>query len=60
MIASEQFAQYAQYAMQGMQLLFLKFSRDDERQADQLGWNIPQKWTMTLRRWPISSGCLKK
>jgi predicted Zn-dependent protease len=31
MIASEQFAQYAQYAMQGMQLLFLKFSRDDER-----------------------------
>lgn len=37
MIASEQFAQYAQYAMQGMQLLFLKFSRDDERQADQLG-----------------------
>jgi predicted Zn-dependent protease len=37
MIASEQFAQYAQYAMQGMQLLFLKFSRDDETQADQLG-----------------------
>jgi predicted Zn-dependent protease len=37
MIASEEFAQYAQYAMQGMQLLFLKFSRDDERQADQLG-----------------------
>jgi predicted Zn-dependent protease len=37
MIASEQFAQYATYAMQGMQLLFLKFSRDDETQADQLG-----------------------
>ena len=37
MIASEEFAQYAQYAMEGMQLLFLKFSRDDERQADQLG-----------------------
>jgi predicted Zn-dependent protease len=37
MIASEQFAQYAQYAMQGMQLLFLKFSRDDETQADRLG-----------------------
>ena len=37
MIASEEFASYAQYAMQGMQLLFLKFSRDDERQADQLG-----------------------
>ncbi len=37
MIASERLAQYAEYAMQGMQLLFLKFSRDDERMADQLG-----------------------
>ena len=37
MIASEEFASYAQYAMQGMQLLFLKFSGDDERQADKLG-----------------------
>lgn len=37
MLASEKFADYAQYAMQGMQLLFLSFSRDDERQADALG-----------------------
>jgi predicted Zn-dependent protease len=37
MIASEKFAQYAQYAMQGMQLLFLSFSRDNEREADRLG-----------------------
>src|SRR4030043_2325251 len=37
MIASERLAQYAQYAMQGMELLFLKFSRDDEREADGLG-----------------------
>ena len=37
MIASEDFRQYAGYAMMGMQLLFLKFSRDDERQADELG-----------------------
>jgi predicted Zn-dependent protease len=37
MIASEKFAQYAEQAMQGMQLLFLSFSRDDERQADALG-----------------------
>jgi len=37
MIASEKFASYAEYAMQGMQLLFLKFSRDDEREADRLG-----------------------
>ena len=37
MIASEKFASYAQYAMQGMQLLFLSYSRDNEREADQLG-----------------------
>jgi len=37
MIASEKFAQYAEYALQGMQLLFLKFSRDNEREADALG-----------------------
>jgi len=34
MVASERFQKYAGYAMQGMQLLFLKFSREDERQAD--------------------------
>ena len=37
MIASEKFAQYAEYAMQGMQLLFLSFSRDNERESDRLG-----------------------
>ncbi len=43
MIASKQFAQYADYAMQGMQLLFLKFSRDDEVQADALGVEYSSK-----------------
>jgi len=43
MIASEKFAQYAQYAQQGMQLLFLSFSRDDERQADALGVEYSSK-----------------
>jgi predicted Zn-dependent protease len=43
MIASEKFAQYAEYALQGMQLLFLKFSRDDEREADQLGVEYSSK-----------------
>jgi predicted Zn-dependent protease len=43
MIASEKFAQYAEYAMQGMQLLFLKFSRDDEREADRLGVEYSSK-----------------
>ncbi len=37
MIASKDFAQFANEAMQGMQLLFLKFSRDNEREADRLG-----------------------
>jgi predicted Zn-dependent protease len=43
MIASKKFAQYADYAMQGMQLLFLKFSRDDEVQADALGVEYSSK-----------------
>jgi predicted Zn-dependent protease len=43
MIASEKFAEYAGYAMQGMQLLFLRFSRDDEREADRLGVEYSSK-----------------
>jgi predicted Zn-dependent protease len=37
MIASEDFRDFAGYAMQGMQLLFLKYSRDHERESDKLG-----------------------
>lgn len=37
LMISEDFAQFANEAMQGMQLLFLKFSRDNEREADRLG-----------------------
>lgn len=37
MLVSEEFQKFAAYASQGMQLLFLKFSRDNERQADKLG-----------------------
>ena len=36
-IFSEEFAKYAQFASVGAQLMFLKFSRDDEREADKLG-----------------------
>jgi predicted Zn-dependent protease len=43
MVVSEELAKYAEYAMQGMQLLFLKFSRDDERQADTLGVEYSSK-----------------
>jgi len=37
MAASEKFRKYAPLAMVGVQLLFLKFSRDQERQSDDLG-----------------------
>lgn len=37
MIFSDKFRNISEQAMQGMQLLFLKFSRDDETQADVLG-----------------------
>jgi predicted Zn-dependent protease len=36
-VISEDFANYAGLAAQGIGLLFLKFSRDDERQSDVLG-----------------------
>src|SRR5262249_9713123 len=38
MAISKQVAQYGQYAQEGLQVLFLKFSRDDESQADALGF----------------------
>lgn len=50
MIASEKFAQYAEYAMQGMQLLFLSFSREDERQADALGVEYSTKMGFDANR----------
>jgi predicted Zn-dependent protease len=37
MIASESLRPYAGLAAQGLQLMFLKFSRDDESQSDELG-----------------------
>ena len=43
MIASEDFRDFAGYAMQGMQLLFLKFSRDHERESDKLGVEYASK-----------------
>ena len=43
MIASEELRQFADYATQGMQLLFLKYSRDNEREADNLGVEYSSK-----------------
>jgi predicted Zn-dependent protease len=43
MIASKEFRRYGQHAMQGMQLLFLSFSRENEREADRLGVEYASK-----------------
>lgn len=43
MIASEEFRQYGELAMVGMQILFLSFSRADEREADMLGVEYASK-----------------
>lgn len=43
MILSPQIAEMGEMAMQGLQLLFLKFSRDDEREADKLGAEYTSK-----------------
>ncbi|HSV87385.1 MAG TPA: M48 family metalloprotease [Bacteroidales bacterium] len=37
MIVSEEFAQFANLAFTGVELLFLQYSRNDEREADRLG-----------------------
>ncbi len=42
-IFSEEFANYAQFASLGMSLMFLRFSRDDEREADRLGVEYSSK-----------------
>ncbi len=43
MIVSPKLAEMGEMAMQGMQLLFLKFSRDNEREADMLGAEYSSK-----------------
>jgi predicted Zn-dependent protease len=43
MIASEKFRKYGDYAQQSMQLLFLSFSRENEREADKLGVEYASK-----------------
>jgi len=43
LIVSEKVREYADYAMAGLQLLFLSYSREDERQADYLGVEYSSK-----------------
>ncbi|MES2649660.1 MAG: M48 family metalloprotease [Bacteroidota bacterium] len=59
-------AQFAETASQGLQLLFLKYGRDDEKQADELGVEYSSKvgydakqmadFFLTLKRQSESSG----
>jgi predicted Zn-dependent protease len=45
-------ARYAGIAVQGLQLLFLKYSRDDESQADQLGLRYMRRGGYDVNRMP--------
>ncbi len=49
---SERFAQYADLASQGLGLLFLKYSRDDESQADALGLRYIRRTKHDVREMP--------
>ncbi len=59
MIASPEFARFGDLAQQSLGLLFLKYSRDDERQADDLGvrYTIDGGWD--VREMPEVFGILK-
>ena len=60
MIASKEFSQFAGYAMQGMELLFLKFSRDNEREADRLGVEYTSKVNYDAQKMADFFNVLKK
>lgn len=51
-IASERFAQVAGAAGQGLGVLFLKYGRDDENQADALGLRYMKRTTHDVREMP--------
>ncbi len=59
MIASPEFAQFGDLAQQGLGLLFLKYSRDDERQADDLGVRYTVNGGWDVREMPAVFGVLK-
>ena len=55
MIVSPELAQFGQAAAAGLQLLFLKYGRDAERQADQLGFKYMGHRATTCARWRTCS-----
>jgi predicted Zn-dependent protease len=52
MIVSPTVAQYGNLAAQGLQVMFLKYSRDDERQADSLGLRYMSQQNYDPREMP--------
>jgi len=59
-VLSPQVAQAAQLASQGLQLLFLKYSRDDESQADDLGLRYMSSGGYETREMPKVFSLLEK
>ncbi len=59
-IASETFARYSQLAQTGLQLMFLKYGRDDETQADALGVRYATAAGFDPREIPSTYAMLKR
>jgi len=60
MIVSPEFAQFGDLAQTGMGLLFLKYSRDDERQSDELGLRYALRSNYDPREIPEVFGLLER
>lgn len=60
MIVSPEFAQFGDLAQTGMGLLFLKYSRDDERQSDELGLRYALRANYDPREIPEVFGLLER
>jgi predicted Zn-dependent protease len=60
MIVSDTARQFGQLGMAGLQVLFLKFGRDHERQADELGFRYAIKGNYDVRQMPAVFTTLKR
>jgi predicted Zn-dependent protease len=60
MIVSPRFARFGDLAQMGLGLLFLKYSRNDERQADELGLRYSQRGGYDARQMPEVFTVLKR
>ena len=60
MIVSPEFRQFGDLAQMGMGLLFLKYSRDDEREADELGVRYSLRGGYDARQMPEVFTVLKR